>query len=305
MPEAIKHLVDSQALSRDWVENFFQETRSMEETVRNGSQFSPDNRMGIAIFDEPSNITLASFQRACGHLRWSLATREAPERSMWEGHPQEEIEVLNALGYDFIILRSGKAGYAKEAAEHSQVPIINAGESFTHNQLPYPTQHPTQALADMYTAYKHHGHIDDLTIDFVGELRANAVVNSMLYTLSNFKVRIILASKGGSYNIPLAVEAHLDDRNIQWVKTPDFHDHLHEADMIYFAPPHHQQRPDAYQDSIGEKELNLLRPNSVMLHDLLRGTTPQPIDDPRLMWRLQIENGVYARMAMLKMLVSS
>ena len=308
MPERITHIVDSRDLPRGWIEDFFEESKRMKDAVKSKRGFQPEDKMGCAIFDEPSNITLRSFQRAIGHLRWTpLSSPEVRERSMWPSTPQREIEVLNAIGFNFIIVRNPEAGYAKSAAEYSKVPVFNAGESFRGNRFLHPSEHPTQVLADIDLIKSHHGKLDSLRMAIVGDPRGNPVVNSLLFIATKFEIEIVLVSKGGRFALPVEVETHLSEHKTSITKTADLHSQLPYVDVVYFAPPASQTLnsiTDHYEDLMGEREFSLLPKGSIVLSDMLRGKTPPIIDDPRFIEELQIENGVYARMAMMKMLVS-
>lgn len=310
MIERLKHLVDSKDLTREWIEEHFKQTGIMKERVKSGSYLTTGKKRVCFIFEEPSNLTLLSFEQAIAFLGWDFPSiREVPRESMWETSLQNEVERLNALRYHLIILRSREVGRAAQAATYSEVPVINAGESFTANDLVNPSQHPTQALADIYTIYQHFGRIDGLRIVFAGDLRSNQVVNSMLFNLSQFQPQsIVLASRAGSFKLHPDVEAHLAASDTPVSKTRDLHDQLSAADVVYLTKPKYQSGhplPDVYGDTIEEKELDFLPPDSVVLHDMFRGEIPPFRDNPRVRWKSQVDNGICVRMALMKMLLSS
>ena len=62
-----------------------------------------------------------------------------------------------------IVLRHPEKGSAARAAKVSKVPIINGGDGVG--------EHPTQALLDLYTIYKHKSLNKPLSIALVGDLK--------------------------------------------------------------------------------------------------------------------------------------
>ena len=80
------------------------------------------------------------------------------------------------------MLRHTQEGAAKEAAEFSEVPIINAGDGIG--------QHPTQALLDLFTIKQEKGSLRNLKIAIVGDLKNGRTVHSLAYALSLFNSSI-------------------------------------------------------------------------------------------------------------------
>ena len=67
-------------------------------------------------------------------------------------------------GYsDLIAIRHPSEGAARLSSENSKVPVINAGDG--------SNQHPTQTLLDLYTIKREIGHIENLKIAFIGDLK--------------------------------------------------------------------------------------------------------------------------------------
>lgn len=306
MAEKLKHLVDSRDLSREWIERLFERTDEMQGIVENREHPVAGRKIVHLIFEEPSILTRRSFEIATFRLGWHPSITEVTKETMWETSLQNEVEMLNALGGHLIVFRSHEAGRAAQAAKLSTVPMINAGESFTANDLIIPTQHPTQALGDLYTIRKHFRALDGLNYAFVGDLRSNPVVNSMLLNLGQFQPKsIVLVSRAGSYKIHQEIEKYLADSGIHVTKTTDFHEQLSTADVVYLAEPKYPgNRPDVYMDIIKEEDLKLLPIDSVVLDSMLRGEIPQLRYHPKVLWQSQIKNGIPVRMASMSMLAA-
>lgn len=304
MAERLSPLVNSRDLSRERIEELFERAKLMDGIVRKGEYPATDRKRIVnLVFEEPSILTRRSFEIATVRLGWHPSITEVTKETMWETSLQNEVEMLNALEGHLIVLRSHEAGKAAEAALYSEVPIINAGESFNANDLVIPVQHPTQALGDLYTIGQHFSTLNGLNYVFVGDLRSNPVVNSMLFNLGQFQPRsIVLVSKAGSFQIHQEIETYLADSSIKVIRTKNLDEQLSTADVVYFAEPKYpHNRPDIYRDTIEEKYLELLPKDSVVLDSMLRGEITQFRYHPKVIWRSQISNGTILRMAAMDM----
>ena len=92
---------------------------------------------------------------------------------MKRGETLEDTSKVLASGYcDFIAVRTNEHKDVLTIAKSSSVPVINA---LTH------LEHPTQALADVYTIMKHKKSLKGLKIAFVGDIAQNTA-NSLMLT---------------------------------------------------------------------------------------------------------------------------
>tara|TARA_Y100000389_G_scaffold148109_1_gene147140 strand:+ start:13804 stop:14520 length:717 start_codon:yes stop_codon:yes gene_type:complete len=93
--------------------------------------------------------------------------------SLKKGESYEDtIKTLSNYG-DLIVIRHPQIGKVSEASSITTKPVINAGDG--------EGEHPTQALLDLYTIYKHFGpNYDTKKILFVGDIKNSRTVHSLL-----------------------------------------------------------------------------------------------------------------------------
>ena len=313
MPRATKpiHILEAQQFSRNWLEKyFFPEAIKMKRLVEVkgvSNQFS--DKTVCLLFYEPSTRTRISFQQACIKLGAKVVgTENAKEfSSAIKGESLvDTIRVANALQFDCVVLRSDVDGGAFEAAEVSKIPIINAGDG--------SGQHPTQALLDLLTIYQHFKKIDNLKVALVGDLKNGRTTRSLAYLLGKFKgVEVCLAAPD-NLQMKDDILEYLERHNVKVSKVSKLAECAGEVDVIYLTRAQKErmkgkQKLNGQNVSINEKVLEKIKPNSIILHPLPRsdGFNELPerfTDDSRVHIFDQVENGLYARMALLKMVLS-
>jgi len=87
-----------------------------------------------------------------------------------------------SLYCDFIAVRMNSHEGLLEIAANSKVPVINALTSL---------EHPTQALADLYTIVARRGDAKNLTIAFIGDIAQNTA-NSLMLTAAKLGAKLSL-----------------------------------------------------------------------------------------------------------------
>lgn len=306
----LKHVIEAQQFSREWLENeFFPLAEKMQEVVRLGESKTLSKKRMISFFYEPSTRTRASFEIAMDMLggRVVFSTENASEfSSAAKGETLEDtIRVLNRYRPDVFVLRSKNEGDAKRAADVSSVPIINAGDG--------AGQHPTQALLDIYTIYKKLGKIDGISIAMVGDLAKGRTVRSLCYLLGKFKnVDIFFVAPKGAKMREDIVE-YLSKHNILIWEGDDLRDIIHKVNVIYQTRPQTERgtKFDLSEEArerftVDRSILGMMKDDAIIMHPFPRNLeiTLEVDDDPRAVYLTdQIDSGLFTRMALLKMVI--
>ena len=303
----LDHVLEAQQFDKSWLEQeFFPLAEAMGERLRASRGYPLDALAGkgmISFFSEPSTRTRASFEIAMWKLGGTVifSTENAAEfSSVVKGETlPDTIRVLNRYFPDVIVLRSQNEGDAKIAAEHSKVPIINAGDG--------AGQHPTQALLDLYTIWQKFGRIDGLEIAMVGDLAKGRTVRSLCYLLGKFpKVKIRFVSPETT-RMRKDIIDYLKKHNILFNlnRISDLRDVAATVDIIYQT-----ERGTDFELSNKEKEaftvngdtLKLMKQDAIIMHPLPRNTeiALEVDSDPRAVYLTdQIDSGLFTKMALL------
>lgn len=305
----IKHILESQQFDRSFLEKeLFPEAKKMEIVAKKGGNTSLKGKTVCHLFYEPSTRTRISFETAITLLGGvALSTESAGEfSSAVKGETIEDtVRIINSYFHSAIVIRHPNEGVCKKAAEVSEIPIINAGEG--------KGQHPTQALLDIYTIYEHLDSIDGLTVALVGDLAHSRTVNSLAYLLARFKKIKIFFVSPKKFPAQDGIREYLVEHGIKFAEVNDIRGVLPEVDIVYLTRPQKERFGDGEKFPFDVKKfgvdlenLKLLNQNALVLDPLPRvGELPEEVDgDPRVAVFRQAQNGLYIRMALLKMLLS-
>lgn len=303
----IQHIIKTQVFTREFLNEVFNLSREMRKLVTDGQVAKVlSDKLIATLFYEESTRTRLSFEAAAKRLGASvLSSANARQFSSVSKGETLEDTILTLSGYvDCIILRYHKEGGAARAAHVSKVSIINGGDG--------KGQHPTQSLLDLFTIEDELGQIDGLSVALVGDLQHGRTVHSLAYLLGKFdKIKLYLISPQ-NLSMPNHIIQYLERHNIQFIEMEDF-SNIGEFDVLYQTRIQ-KERFDSlelYENSKGKlivtrDIVNRMKNDSIILHPLPRvDEIRYGVDDNhRAKYFIQAENGVYVRMALLKMLLS-
>jgi len=281
----------------------------MKKLVLNGGHAGVLTGKSVCLlFYEPSTRTRISFQQAALKLGASVvATENAKEfSSAIKGESMKDTtRIINSYHFDAIVIRSDKEGAAQEAASVSNAAIINAGDGIG--------QHPTQALLDVYTIFEHFGKIDGLTVALVGDLKFGRTVRSLSYLLGKFKdIKIYLVAPE-ELQMRDDILKYYETHGIKYEKVETLPEVADKADVIYMTRAQMERmgkdtKVDGNNVRLTKAVLNKVPKNSIIMHPLPRSNDfneiPEELtDDPRIFIFKEAENGLFTRMALLKMVI--
>ena len=295
--EQHRHLIATASLDRDWVEqNLFAATDRLRS--EQASEPVMQGKALYCLFYEPSFLTRTSFERAAGLLGGSAYHTEDASQffpAHTPGYIDNIINILASLRIDLVVLRSGDPGVVEQAEAADTVAVINGGSS---------DDHPTQALADLYTIQGELGQVDGATVAVVGRLE-HRNVNALLKGLALFDgVRVILVPFSGQ--VSESVMEHCFERGLNLETRRDI-EAVAEADVIYLNGPRtaaHAQLLRSRNSGnlrIDEQFMSMLKPGCAIMDPMQRsGDFSIEVQDDRLAFYRQAENALYVRMAVIQ-----
>lgn len=291
-------LVDIDSLSREDILALLNRARYFEQ---HPNSHLLDGKIVATLFFEPSTRTRLSFETAVNRLGGRvIGFSDASTSSTSKGETLDDTIRIVSCYADLIVMRHPLEGAAKFASEVADVPVVNAGDG--------SNQHPSQTLLDLYSIFKTQGHLEDLTITMVGDLKYGRTVHSLVEAMRFFNP---------TFNMVSAPELRMPEQYLELCRdngiayhqytelTPDI---INQSDIIYMTRVQRERFADPMEYE-RMKDLYTLRlamladskPSLRILHPLPRvGEIDHDVDEsPKAYYFEQARNGVYARQAII------
>ncbi len=168
MNHLVKHLLDIDHLSKDYIYDLLSDTTK----IKNKQSFSKISGKDVcALFYEDSTRTKLSFQKACSNMNLNFHNLDLQKSSLNKGESfYNTIKTINSIGMNLFIIRHFSSGAAYFLARNTNSCVINAGDG-SH-------AHPTQTLSDLFTIYELEKKFEDLEISIVGDVLYSRVARS-------------------------------------------------------------------------------------------------------------------------------
>ena len=290
-------------LSKDDLEKIYSKTNEIIEMKTEQRQEMARGKTLGYLFFEPSTRTTLSFQSAMALIGGtSFGIADATSSSIKKGESLADTVKIMSGYADVIVLRHSLDGASKFAAEISTKPVINAGSG--------TTEHPTQAILDLYTIKKELGKIDGKNIGIVGDLKYGRTVYSLLYGLSNYDVNVHLISPE-SLKIRTDFTYNLKG-NLSYTESEDLDEYIEDLDVLYVTRIQKERFPDEEEYLkvkgsyiIDQDVVNKMKEDAILLHPLPRlDEISTDVDfTKQARYFQQAEYGKFTRAAILSLLL--
>ena len=267
-----------------------------------------EGRVMATLFFEPSTRTRLSFESGMKRLGGEvISASDSSSLSLSKGESlADTIEAVSRLA-DLIVVRATQPTYEWfEGGEEAscRVPVVNAGDGGNN--------HPTQAMLDAYTVWRHEGQPAEAVpknkrFGVVGDLEKSRTIRSFieLFSRSQSNQFILFDSTGRGWNYKGGTR--YDD--IWHMKTQqEFEDMLPDLDYLYLNRVQTERHAGEMKGhfALTDKHIRSMKNRAVVLNPgPRREELPVHLSDYAQvkMWS-QVENGMYLRMALIKKLLS-
>ncbi|WP_205475193.1 aspartate carbamoyltransferase catalytic subunit [Nocardioides sp. SYSU D00038] len=310
-----RHLLSAADLGRDDAELVLQTAAELRELADRPIKKLPAlrGRTVVNLFFEDSTRTRISFEAAAKRLSADVINFAAKGSSLSKGESLKDTALtLEAMGADAVVVRHGASGAPHRLAHSGWVrsSVVNAGDG-TH-------EHPTQALLDAFTLYRHLGSTDG------GRLRPGslegrriAVVGDVLHSRVARSNALLLRTLGAEVTL-VAPPTLLPVGVGTWpVETSyDLDAVLPKADAVMMLRVQRERMtggffptPREYSRRYGldGRRMATLQDHTIVMHPgpMVRGMeiTADVADSDRSVIVEQVTNGVAVRMAVLYLLL--
>jgi len=289
----MQHLVDTDDFSDEQIAQLLHDAKRFKH--KRPIQLLRD-RLLITLFFEASTRTRSSFEVAAKKLGAAVVHLDPSRSSTKKGESLEDTFAnLCAMDPDAVIIRHSDNNAPGMLADMQTTPVINAGAG--------NYAHPTQALLDLFTMIEHFdGDIKGKTIAIVGDIVSSRVASSGIRLFTRMGMHVVL----------VAPQQFMPESTLPQYK--NLEDVIDGVDVIMSLRAqlerHEEELFEDYADyaaqyciskeRMQDRDILLLHPGPVMRNIDI---SDEMLEDPRCKVLTQVKNGVYMRMAILKLLL--
>ena len=283
----IKHLVTFDDLTKDEVINLVKQADGFSK----GERKSLEGKVVANLFFEPSTRTKNSFVMAQKKLGVQSMEFDESFSSTTKGETlYDTVKAFEAIGVDGLVIRHPDNNYFDQLIPQLTIPILNGGDGSGN--------HPSQSLLDLLTIWQEFGRFEGLKIAIVGDVVNSRVAHTNVQIMERLGMEIHL----------VAPEMFQEEGYV-WHELDDI---LEKMDVVMLLRIQHERHQDSM--SISKEEYHMrygmsserekrMKEGAIIMH-------PGPINHGveladglmecgRSRVLKQIENGVYARMAII------
>ncbi|WP_297985213.1 aspartate carbamoyltransferase catalytic subunit [uncultured Chryseobacterium sp.] len=247
------------------------------------------------LFFENSTRTKTSFEVAERKLGLRVIPFDVSTSSVNKGETlYDTVKTLESLGVNLVVIRHEKDAYYKDLKD-IKIPIINGGDG--------KGNHPSQCLLDLMTIHQEFGKFKGLKIGIVGDVKHSRVANSNAVALRKLGAKVYFSGPEKWFDEGAMI-------NGTYLPIDQL---ITEVDVLVLLRIQHERHDekmkislDSYHKKYGltkEREKKMKK-NAIIMHPapINRGVE---IDDELVECKRsrifkQMQNGVFARMAILK-----
>lgn len=297
-----KHIISISDLNREELELVVHTAAELKRQPRHDLL---KNRVVASCFFEASTRTRLSFETSVQRLGGSvIGFADAGNTSLAKKGETlaDSVRIISSY-VDAFVMRHPQEGAARLAAEFSPKPVINAGDG--------ANQHPTQTLLDLFTIHETQGRLDHLKVAFVGDLKYGRTVHSLVQALSRFHCRFYFIAPP-ALALPDYLIDELDERGSEYSLHDTIDEVIPEIDILYMTRVQKERFEETEFHQVKSRfvlsceTLEPAKPNLRVLHPLPRVDEIEVAVDktPHAYYFQQAENGVYARQALLALVLN-
>jgi aspartate carbamoyltransferase catalytic subunit len=247
------------------------------------------------LFFEDSTRTKTSFDIAERRLGLNVVPFDVTSSSVNKGESlYDTVKTLQSLGVNLVVIRHHQDKYYDDL-KNIDIPVINGGDGSGH--------HPSQTLLDLMTIQQEFGKFKGLKVGIVGDVKHSRVANSNAEALRKLGAKVFFSGP----------EKWFDEGTIINGTYQSIDDLVREVDVLMLLRIQHERHGEkmkisleSYHKKFGltkERE-KVMKKEAIIMHPapINRGVEidSELVEGDRSRIFKQMENGVFARMAILK-----
>lgn len=286
----MKHLLSMTDLTKAELEEILEQAQEFQM----GQTWTPMEQTFVAnLFFEPSTRTKLSFEVAEKKLGLDIINFVAETSSAKKGESlYDTAKTLESIGANILVIRHFDDNYYDDLVDNIKIPIINAGAGCA--------QHPTQSLLDLLTIKQEFNQFDGLTVGIIGDIKHSRVAHSNAEALRKLGANVVFSGP----------KEWIDDERYY----ADIDDVIEQADVVMMLRIQHERHQQSMGLSVEEYHqqygLTVERERRMKKHSIIMHPAPvnrgveiadELVECSRSRIFKQVSNGVFVRMAVLKL----
>ncbi|WP_164669078.1 aspartate carbamoyltransferase catalytic subunit [Virgibacillus doumboii] len=265
------------------------------EEVRLQDQKFSKQLFAANLFYEPSTRTKMSFVAAQKKLGMETFDFHMETSSITKGESlYDTAKTFEAIGADMLMIRHQDDNWYDELLPNISIPVINAGAG--------KGEHPTQCMLDLLTIYQEFGTFKNVKVVIAGDIKHSRVARSNAYALKTLGAEVYFAAAPGFGDESMEFPYVSIDEGVEMCDV-----------MMLLRIQHERHETDQYDTTSYLKQFGLtiererkMKSHAIILHPapVNRGVeiAEELVECDRSRVFKQMENGVYVRMAIIKIL---
>ena len=302
----LKNIISIKDLNKSDIDYIIDEASKLEDIAKSReiSEELKGKILGLMFF-EPSTRTKMSFETSMKRLSGEcIGFENTGSSSVSKGESIADTAKMFEGYCDALVIRHEMEGVSKFISDIVDVPVINAGDG--------AGQHPTQTLLDLYTIKKEIGHIDNIKIALIGDLKYGRTVHSLANALTLYDNVELYFVSPDKLKMPQEILHDLDKAGMSYSETSNISDVIDKVNVLYVTRIQKERFADIddYLEIKGAYIINkkmLEGKDLIVMHPLPRiDEIDGDVDDTKYnKYFTQAANAVPVRMAILKTLIKN
>ncbi len=264
------------------------------ETFKQGTPYDKlQGKFVSNLFFEPSTRTQYSFNVAEEKLGMRVISFNPAASSLKKDESfYDTVKVFDALGMDAVVIRHSENEYYNQLLGHVNAAIINGGDG-TGN-------HPTQSLLDLLTIRQEFGYFNGLKVAIVGDVVHSRVAHTDFEVMQRLGMEVFTSGP-----------SEFMEKGMHFVS---FEEAIRQSDVVMLLRVQHERHGEGgmqlskeeyhKQYGLNAETLKWMKPTAIIMHPapFNRGVeiASEIVESEQSRIFKQMENGVFARMAVLK-----
>lgn len=247
------------------------------------------------LFFEDSTRTKTSFDIVERKLGLQVVPFDASHSSVNKGESlYDTVKTLESIGVSLVVIRDKKDRYFDEL-ENINIPIINGGDG-TGN-------HPSQCMLDLLTIYQEFGKFEGLKVGIVGDVKHSRVANSNAEALRRLGAKVYFSGPEQWFDEGALINGtylNVDEliKEVDVLMLLRIQHERHDSKMSFSASEYHKKY------GLTKEREKSMKKEAIIMHPapINRGVEIDTdlVECERSRVFRQMQNGVFARMAILK-----